>query len=436
LIHLTRYVPLNTKPGDIFFKIFLVCIVSDVARIQELFPLLGQIYFQSACWIIAILGALSNVQSRFVLKTLSRSAQFKMILSLFLWAIITIPTAIYPGNSFKVVTSIYWKSILLFVLIVAYSHYEDSISKMLWAFLSGAIILAVYAFMAPSIGRIEITNSYDANDLALVITIAIPYNLFCLMRSPWKLKILLALSVTILLIAVVRSGSRGGFLGLLSLVLISLYYMRRINFRYLMRALFVCLVGASAILTVAGAEYWNRMGTIMDPSEDYNVTNKTGRIPVWKRGIELIKTNPLFGVGIQNFSMAEGQLHWKQGGSGKWSSAHNSFIQIGAELGIPGLLAFCAIILSSLRVLERRVAVLVRKGSEEKCLFIASSLLASWAAFIVGGFFLSQAYSNSFYFLAGISLVCSTLEDAKSEADPFTANTSIKEGRKIAWQPD
>src|SRR5215471_3448253 len=61
------------------------------------------------------------------------------------------------------------------------------------------------------------------------------------------------------------------------------------------------------------------------------------RWPVWQAALRLILEHPVIGVGAGVFEVAEGPSH---GGSGKWSTVHNSFLQIGAELGIPGLALF------------------------------------------------------------------------------------------------
>jgi len=389
-----------------YFYVFLLCIIFEVARVQELFPPLGYIYFQSIIWLVAIFGVLSNVQSRIVLKKLSSSPQFRIVFFLFVWAVITIPTAIWPSHSYKIVTSSYWKLILLFVLIIAYSHYKDAVSKMLWAYFVGAIIISIYGLTGLSTNhRMEIADSYDPNDLALILAIIIPYSIFCMLHYSWKYKILWISGFMTLMVPVIRSESRGGFLSLIAIMVTSIYYIRKISFKQLMFALFIVLIGAITLTSITGEGYWKRMETIIDPAEDYNVTARSGRIQVWKRGIDIIMENPLCGVGIGNFATAEGEIHVRQGGSGKWSAAHNSFIQIAAELGILGLLAYCAIILYSLRGLKKRINVLTGKGLKEKSVYISSSLVASWVAFLVGGFFLSQAYSNCFYFLAGLSLV-------------------------------
>jgi O-antigen ligase len=67
---------------------------------------------------------------------------------------------------------------------------------------------------------------------------------------------------------------------------------------------------------------------------------------------------PVFGVGPHNFQTAEGRLSpfvdRQQLGIGvRWNAPHNSFIQVGAKVGIPGLVLFAAVLASTFGELGR-----------------------------------------------------------------------------------
>src|SRR5262249_21341801 len=111
------------------------------------------------------------------------------------------------------------------------------------------------------------------------------------------------------------------------------------------------------VLAAATDRYWTQMGTILSET-DYNQTEETGRLQIWQRGVGYIAQYPLFGVGADNFQAAEGLLSpmatRQQYGVGvKWSAPHNSFLQICAELGIPGLVFFVGMLVSAFRTLKR-----------------------------------------------------------------------------------
>ena len=71
-------------------------------------------------------------------------------------------------------------------------------------------------------------------------------------------------------------------------------------------------------------------------------------------------------------------------------------MQVGAELGIPGLLLFIGLMWSAFASL-RRVA---RQGGEDARL--AQSLMAALLGFVVGAFFLSLAYTDMLYALVAM----------------------------------
>lgn len=102
--------------------------------------------------------------------------------------------------------------------------------------------------------------------------------------------------------------------------------------------------------------------------------------------------NPVLGSGPGTFTVAEGLAHE----GGKWSAAHNSFVQIGAELGVSGLALFILILYSSL------ASVRQRDGTSR---WFEQGVEVGLYAFCVGGFFLSWAYSYAFYFFIALSIV-------------------------------
>ncbi len=81
---------------------------------------------------------------------------------------------------------------------------------------------------------------------------------------------------------------------------------------------------------------FKRFKSIADLEE---LSNK-GRIEIWKDTLKSIKNHPLLGVGIGNFPVVLGQAVTA---AKKGASAHNLFLDIAAETGILGLIAFLAI---------------------------------------------------------------------------------------------
>jgi O-antigen ligase len=168
-------------------------------------------------------------------------------------------------------------------------------------------------------------------------------------------------------------------------------------------------VVAAIVVGIASTQYWEQMGTIVSDT-DYNWTEETGRMQIWSRGIGYMLANPLFGVGPSNFQTAEGTLspyaERQQFGVGvRWNAAHNSYIQVGAELGVVGLGLFVAVIASALVALLRsRPPADAVEGPRDRRLQLSQVLTASLIGFVVGAFFLSLAYSDMLYTLVAMAV--------------------------------
>jgi O-antigen ligase len=90
----------------------------------------------------------------------------------------------------------------------------------------------------------------------------------------------------------------------------------------------------------------------------------------------------------------------------KWSAAHNSFLQPAAEMGIGGLILFVGLVfggmISMLRLRRRLPRAWARGDPQERFLYhMALYLPVSFVAFAATGFFLSFAYIEPIYLLAG-----------------------------------
>jgi O-antigen ligase len=185
------------------------------------------------------------------------------------------------------------------------------------------------------------------------------------------------------------------------------------------------------LLTVFGSTtYWNMMRTMLHPQQDYNMTADAGRKAIWKRGVGYMLSHPVVGVGAAAFEQAEGTLsaisreYATQGRGLKWSTAHNSFVLVGAELGIGGLVLFVTMLGTSFKHLAR---IKYGRGedpivSAEDAAF-AQTLTASLIGFCVAGCFVSASYFSLLYVLIGLVVAEDSLRSrrlVRGSAGPST----------------
>jgi O-antigen ligase len=155
--------------------------------------------------------------------------------------------------------------------------------------------------------------------------------------------------------------------------------------------------------------YWKQMESILSPKEDYNYTSKDGRKEVARRGIGYMLSRPVFGLGRGNFEKAECSISEKAlttpaGWGIRCMPPHNSFVQAGAELGVPGLVLWASIPLFgivSLLKIGRRLPYRWRRGTrEERFLRLACPYLAvALVGFTATCFFLNFAWLEPYYVL-------------------------------------
>ena len=192
-------------------------------------------------------------------------------------------------------------------------------------------------------------------------------------------------------LAVIGTYSRGGFLSLSAAALVFLLCQKR-------RA--IPLIAVAAALMVAAAfvpqAYVDRLQTIGSYKE-INEESAMSRPHFWQVGIDMGMSRP-FGVGLRQYEQAYDRYDFLYGRYGKGRAVHSAHVQVFAELGFLGALAwvgmFAFAFYACIRV--RRVSRDERLSPEhQRLLFtMANALMASMAGFVVGGAFLALALND------------------------------------------
>jgi O-antigen ligase len=263
-----------------------------------------------------------------------------------------------------------------------------------------AVMLTRILGRQDSSGRLSGAYTYDPNDIALIAVVTLPLVIWWILESRGIIRVLLLVSLPLMLDTIFKTDSRSGALGLAAVVLGLFLTLRRRGMPKRVAWMPKAIVAAGVVTVIMlPADYRARLSSISS-EDDYNRYSKTGRIEIWKRGMRYALANPVFGVGIDNFNTAEGHLSGlREPGRGfKWSTAHNSFVLVFAELGIPAGLLYIGLILQSIRTLSfGRI-----RGPPDAALFEALVGIC-WMGFVVSGFFLSFSYYDIVYVLFGLT---------------------------------
>ena len=411
-----------------------------VWRIQDLFPILAKVQFPIlislaaiATWVMG--GSAAAAQDRY------KHPVIKAALFILLWSILSVPGSIYQGMSFSFVFNNHIKTILMMLVVIASVRGFPDVERLALAHIVGASIYCLKiltTFQIGADGRLGDLFFYDSNDLAMLIAATLPFTVYFVARGTRSVHRLVALgAAALLLFAIVKTGSRGGFLALIGVGLFLLFGFRAIRTHVRIGAL---IGGFAALMVVAGPRYWQMMGTILHPEEDYNWVgnNDVGRMAIWKRGIGYMEHHPLFGVGANAFPVAEGTIsplaaRQKMGIGLKWSAAHNSFVQVGAELGIPGLLGFIVMLWGIMKSNLSVAGDAARRGVWTDEASMAQALIGSLVGYMVGGFFVSQGYSAFLYTLCAMAVALSTTTRGPRQRAPSLSRLKRRQPSIQNW---
>lgn len=406
-----RSLPWAEPAADRLLKALAWMLLAYVWRIQDVFPILAKIQLP------LLVGGLSLaffVASRDPARRLQylRAPLVWLVVGLLGIMLAGVPTSLWPRHSLTFALKDEMTN-LVFMGLVALSvrsmrDLEWYAKINLYGALFYAMIVNVF-FHVGNDGRLGNLVYYDANDFALIMVSTIPFAVYFLRpESPAKQRLLGLLALGLFLLGVVKSGSRGGFIGLVAVLVYVLLRYRAVPSRL---RLLAAVTGVGLIAVLGSDKYWTQISTILNPTSDYNWTDPQGRRQVWERGLGYVEHHPVFGVGVGSYPIAEGTLsdiahdRAARGQGFKWSVAHNSFLETAAELGVPGLAVFLAMFVVALRLLAR-VGPGRRYGPwiTRRETALAQMLLGALFGFAVAGFFVSAEYFSYLYFLFGLSL--------------------------------
>jgi len=247
-------------------------------------------------------------------------------------------------------------------------------------------------------------GGWDANDIGVILLIGFALTLVWLSVERGVLKLLPIALLAGIVRTITVTGSRGTLVGLVALLLVAGITVRSVP---LIKRLAVGTFFVLILTALSGPAYWAQMRTILNPQEDYNVTSLDGRVPLMKRGVGYAIRYPIFGLGLHNFPLAEGTISrksWTLGSAVKWSAPHNTYVQVGAETGIPSLILWISLIVSgsygTWRYGRRIPRWWSKSDRDRRFLFhLTEYLPLAFAGFAISTGFLSFAYLSPSYFL-------------------------------------
>lgn len=420
-----RRIPVSTAlRKDPLRLALLMLIVLSLSRFGGYFGILRAL--RPALLLFLFCAAYAFLHKRkLILSNLAGSWTVRLISALAVVAVGSTVFGISQGHAGKYILDNFSKTLAISFLMIVTMRDVADVRRMSWAVAMGGIVLAWLSIFVVGISKSTSGVSYDANDVGVFMVMTLPIALMLIQGAATRReRLVAAIGVVLLAITVVKTQSRGAFIGaiIVGLVLLLLPGVSAV------RRLFLVAAASLAMVMAAPDGYWQSMRTILsDPQSDYNWDSINGRRNLAKRGLGYMIEYPVFGVGIDNFRIAEGTISDKArftpiGHGVRWTSPHNSFVQAGAEGGVLGLLLWVALIVSNIVIplrIRSRIPKAWRKGTADQRFVEAATryLPVAQIGFAATAFFVSFAWMEPLYFLS--ALVVGLWLTAPPEVRPF-----------------
>lgn len=423
-----RSMPKETK--DWAFTWTLVFTTVLFLRPQDVFEPLGALH-------LAELSALIGLASLFTARlsrgqSLTRmTPEFIGVLTLGAVILLTAPFSIWFGGAVSTFTELYLKVTLVYLLAVNVLSSPRRIERLTWVlvlalgyiglravfdYVRGVNLIAGGTRVQGSVGGLI----QNPNDLALHMVVFLPLAIFMAMRPVSMFKRLVAASAGVFMMgAIVASGSRGGFLGFIAMVVVLAVFAARQR----PALVFAGALAVMCALPILPAQYWRRISSITDSSKD-DYQSSTARRQLFGEAYDAFLEHPLTGVGAGQFKDYAPEKRIEA-----WHETHNIWLQVAAELGVFGVLVFAYLIVRAFsgvwqtrRLLARvhAAAAAARRPAATRTGPVAAPIIseydtsmldahsaamaASLVGFFVCSFFSSVAYNWTFYYLMALAV--------------------------------
>jgi O-antigen ligase len=354
-------------------------------------------------WVVAVL--LSKERN-----PLRLTPQDKLFLLMLLWIVASIVANGFHDESVDLVVK-YVKWFILYKLVASTVASAERLKTVALMLIGFALLLAVEGIQhiasesglgwagqplgwieagAGAAGRTRWINIFDGPGVfCVVFTVALPFLLHYLTRPfGWGVRLLGAVSLGLLVVAIYFTGSRGGFLTALGV------FGLFMAIRYNLSTVRIAFAGAVILVVFSAAPSY--LTTMQDQSN-----SAKHRVEMWAEGVEMVQQNPVLGIGKGNFLRYTSKL-----------IAHNSAVEIMGETGLPGLFFWIGLLYLGLK----KVALYARETDDDSNRSYAIALGLSVVGYIISSMFVTLEY-ETLYFLIGL---CASVGFRLKEPLPFT----------------
>jgi putative inorganic carbon (HCO3(-)) transporter len=272
-----------------------------------------------------------------------------------------------------------------------------------WAYLVGSIVTASYSIASGSYGATNgrLGGVFDPNYFAAELIPAILVSCFLLLTtSSGRIRTAAAVVLAFDTVAFALTQSRGGIVGLAVGLVAAVALAGRARPRLVATVLVIFAVGIGYYLAYTPSHLRGSFaGSVASAS--------SGRSDEWRIALRMFANHPLSGVGLGNFVVVEPSystqsinLNFVRLVVTRPLVAHNTYLEVAAELGLGGLVLFVGILSLSARRAGRALAALAESADQLES--YARGLLAGTIGMFAAYVFLSGQYEKQLWLVIGL----------------------------------
>jgi O-antigen ligase len=341
------------------------------------------------------------------------------------WMLAATPFSSWRGGSARVVLNFVGLEIVLFLLSASAPRSLADLRKAGYVLVGSYALYAVVGSLTAHsvIGsppgtdeRLGFKGTFgNSDDLALLIGFTLPFVvLFALRMRSFPLRMLtLVVGTGIMVRAVLLTGTRAALAALGAILVV--YFLRASGVQRVGLAAFA-LVGAMLAVVILPSDILKRFATLTEvfnsetvaaqTSSDEAMASVADRKELLEDALRMIRAHPLLGVGPGEYPDYRVQFLQGQGGVKRYYTAHNSYLEVAAENGIPALFCYLAF-LGAVYWTIRKSIRLNRRGARaewERGYQIGVALETSFIFFVVCAAFMNcERYPHQFL-VAGMAI--------------------------------
>jgi putative inorganic carbon (HCO3(-)) transporter len=290
-----------------------------------------------------------------------------------------------------------------------------------YAFLVGAALSAVVGLAGvtkaedANIDASRLTGGIgDPNELAAVLVPALSFALFMLViERRVLLRWLLLAAALISALALFRTESRGGLVGLGVMLVASAFLSGPVRARAVTMALATSGFALVYFTLIAPPQALARVTT-------FSAGGGTGRPDLWAVALDVFRAHPLVGVGAGNFPLVEPSYAFLNRNLPRFDLivvtpkvVHNTYLNVLVEVGVVGFILFAFVVVGAFAAALRAVRALARAGDLEVEI-LARGIIVGTIGMLAAFTFFSAQYQKQLPLLIALLAALSTVARTRS----------------------